>query len=151
MYVHFSSSHACCLCTLMLSKPLQTNLQHFARVRHIFLLLSLLSVILFHPLSSSWHTDGRQWFMLAIMGKACCCLAGVNYVLHNVSTFYLSFSDSPRHRIAPTMLSLFPLKTNHTALKLALLSQHTFLFPTFPPSLNTLISFLPRVKITAAN
>lgn len=103
---------------------------------------SILSVL---SLSSSWHPDGRQWFMLVIMGKTCCCSTGVKYVLHNcqLSLFRsLSLSDSPLSRCLINLLS-FPSQTSHI---ISFSSPLFFLF-----SFDALISCLPRVKITAAN
>lgn len=110
---------------------------HFHALSLHFLTHSLISVVacpLRHAfpsslcsLSSSWHPDSRQWFMLVIMGKNMllfnrCEICVAQRVWPHQRSLVLSLSDSPWASHCFTSLNPFSPQTRHTAL--CFLSNH---------------------------
>lgn len=92
---------------------------------------SSFSILSVYSLSSSWHPDGRQWFMLVIVGKTCCCSTGVKYACCTMCArpcqlwLALSFSDSPLASLCSA--NLFFLLSNFPFF-LVVPSPHTLFF-----------------------
>lgn len=118
------------------------------------------SSALYHSYPSSRPPDThsrKEWFMLVITGRTCCCSTGVRYDLHNMYhpgsflSLWLSFSDSSLASRCFIFLKSFRTGRTHSDFPFSVRIPFFPRFSSLPPPLDALISFLPWVKITAVN